>query len=225
MLRSLPGRSAALAFALSVMTIPAHAALITVPPITVTSLTHTVSGNGVLDAIVIPGPGYNSSGFTAAFGTGDVVRVLIQAPPGKMFVVRPGTSAYGGSFHAITYWQCASGGTSHFNPATVTFENLIGYAPTNTYALAVANDILVETWFDYTTPATFMFTAFRVDIPVDQPLPALPRTYSDVQSYASWAFGAGATSADPNYRAMEIIDISPTAVRSESWGSLKSRYR
>ena len=65
----------------------ADAAVFNVPPLTINTLTHVISPGGVQDCIFIPGLGYSSSGFSSGFATGDVVRVRIQAPTGKMFRV------------------------------------------------------------------------------------------------------------------------------------------
>src|SRR5438477_8675029 len=99
----------------------AHAMVFSVPPVTINTLTHQNLGGNVEDFIFIPGPGYTSSGFTSSFATGDVVRVRIQAPAGKMFRVHapPG----GTSMTFNVHWLCTGGSTSHFNSALVSFEN------------------------------------------------------------------------------------------------------
>ena len=202
----------------------ARAAVVNVPPVTITSLRHDFTGSWAQDVIDIPGPGYASSGFTAAFGTGDVVRVRIQAPPGKKFQVRAPVSPVG-AFHVNVYWPGVGGSFSHFNPATVTFENFRGIPPVLGYHLAAANEVLVEAWYDYTTRGNFEFTAFVVDIPVDQALARVSRTYGDVLSWATPGFGASATTMNPAYKPLEIVNDDTVPSASGSWGRIKSLYR
>jgi hypothetical protein len=202
----------------------ARAAVVEIPPVTITSLTHRVDGSGVRDDITIPGPGYTSSGFTARFGAGDVVRVRVQAPPGKMFRVHSGPPGATGDFDLSLYWLSQGGSTSHFPTPTVTFEGFLGTAPVNVYALAVANDVVVETWFQYVTRGDFQFTAFVVDIPIDIALAAQSRTYADVASFTNPAFSADASNVPATYPAMEIVDL-PTAAHASTWGRLKALYR
>ena len=203
---------------------PARAAVVNVPPVTVTSLRHDFSGGRAQDVIEIPGTGYTSSGFTAAFGTGDVVRVRVQAPPGKKFQVRcPTTST--GTFNVNVYWPCVGGSFSHFNPATVTFENFRGIPATLGYHLAAANEVLVEAWYDYVTHGNFEFTAFVVDIPVDQALARVSRTYGNVLSWASPGFGASATTTSATYKPLEIVNDDTVPAAPASWGRIKALYR
>lgn len=209
---------------------PSRAAVVIVPPVTITSLTHEFTGSSVQDVIDIPGPGYTSSGFTAAFGTGDVVRVRIQPPPGKKFQVRapvrePNAVAATGTFRVDVYWPCAGGGVSHFNPATVAFENFRGFYPALQYALAAANETLVEAWYDYVTTGDFEFTAFVVDIPVDQPLARVTRTFGDVLSWTSPAIGAGSPTTSASFKALEIVDDYTAPATPASWGRIKLLYR
>lgn len=215
---------AAAALALFVAIAPARAAVVNVPPVTVTSLRHEFSGSSARDAIDIPGPGYTSSGFTAAFGTGDVVRVRVQAPPGKKFQVRAPVSSPG-AFNVNVYWPCEGGSVSHFNPAVVTFENFRGIPPTLSYNLAAANEVLVEAWYDYVTHGNFEFTAFVVDIPVDQALARVSRTYGDVLSWSTPSIGASATTTNPAYKPMEIVNDDTVPSVTGSWGRIKSLYR
>ena len=218
-------RLAAAAAALTLFAFaPARAAVVHVPPLTITSLRHDFNGSWAQDVIDLPGPGYTASGFTAAFGTGDVVRVRIQAPPGKKFQVRAPISPTG-AFHVNVYWPCAGGSISYFNPAVVTFENFRGIPPTLGYHLAAANEVLVEAWYDYTTRGNFEFTAFLVDIPVDQPLARLSRTYGAPLSWASPSIGASATTSSPTYKPMEIVNDDTVPSAPSTWGRIKSLYR
>jgi hypothetical protein len=225
----------AAALALAAPPPPAGAAVVDVPPVTVTSLTHQFTGSSARDVIFIPGAGYTSSGFTAAFGTGDVVRVRIQAPTGKKFQLRapvrapaalaPLAAAATGSFNVNVYWPCGGGDISHFNPTEVTFENFRGIPPALTYSLAAANEVIVETWFDYVTNGDFEFTAFRVDITVDQPLARVPRVFADVGSWASPSFGASSPTTSATFKALEIVDDFTVPAAPASWGRIKSLYR
>ena len=231
--RHLAFAAAALAFAATQP--PARAARVEVPPVTVTSLTHEFTGSSARDYIAIPGPGYTSSGFTAAFGTGDVVRVRVQPPTGKKFQLRapvrePGAGALRvaaatGSFNVNVYWPCGSGGTSHFNPAEVTFENFRGIPPALTYSLAAVNESLVEAWFDYVTNGDFEFSAFVVDITVDQALVRAPRVFGDVGSWAWPSFGASSPTTSASVRPLEIVDDFTVASPTVTWGRIKSLYR
>ena len=225
--------AAALAF--SAPPAPASAAVVDVPPVTVTSLTHEFTGSSARDVVFIPGTGYTSSGFTAAFGTGDVVRVRIQPPTGKKFQLRapvrapsagaPLAATATGSFNVNVYWPCDGGGISHFNPAEVTFENFRGIPPALTYSLVAANELLVEAWFDYVTNGDFEFTAFRVDITVDQPLARVPRVFADVGSWASPSFGASSPTTSASFKPLEIVDDFTVPSSPASWGRIKSLYR
>ena len=214
----------AAALALMAALAPARAAVVNVPPVTITSLRHDFQGSWAQDVVDLPGPGYTSSGFTASFGTGDVVRVRIQPPPGKKFQVRCPPSSPG-TFRVNVYWPCVGGEISYFNPAVVTFENFRGIPLTLGYHLAAANEVIVEAWFDYTTHGNFEFTAFVVDIPVDQAMVRLSRTYGDVLSWATPSIGASANTTSPTYKPMEIVndDTVPSAV--STWGRIKSLYR
>lgn len=221
---------AAAALALAACAMPAPAAVVSVPPVTITSLAHEFSGGSVRDVVYIPGPGYTSSGFTAAYGTGDVVRVRIQPPPGKKFQVRapvrgPNAVAATGTFSVNVYWPCAGGGVSHFNPATAAFENFRGFYPAIQYQLAAANETLVEAWYDYATTGDFEFTAFVVDIPVDQPLARVPRTFGEVLSWASPSFGAGSPATSASFKALEIVDDFTAPAGVTTWGRIKSLFR
>ena len=219
--RRLASTTAALALLASFA--PAHAAVVDVPPVTITSLRHDFQGSWAQDVIDIPGPGYTSSGFAAAFGTGDVVRVRVQAPPGKKFQVRAPVSSTG-AFKVNVYWPCAGGSVSYFNPAVVTFENFRGIPPTLGYHLAAANDVLVEAWYDYVTHGNFEFTAFLVDIPVDQALARVSRTYGDVLSWATPSIGASANTTSPTYKPLEIVNDDTVPSATGSWGRIKSLY-
>lgn len=223
----------AAALALAAPPAPAGAAVVDVPPVTVHTLTHEFTGSSARDVIFIPGAGYTSSGFTAAFGTGDVVRVRIQPPAGKKFQLRapvraPGAGAAAagtGSFNVNVYWPCVAGSISHFNPAEVTFENFRGIPPAPTYSLAAANDVIVEAWFDYVTNGDFEFSAFVVDITVDQPLARVPRVFADVGSWASPSFGASSPTTSASFKALEIVDDFTVASTPATWGRIKSLYR
>ncbi len=223
------------ALALAATPPPAHAAVVDVPSVTITSLTHEFDGSTARDYIAIPGTGYTSSGFTAAFGTGDIVRVRVQPPPGKKFQLRapvrePGAgatraAASTGTFNVNVYWPCVGGGISHFNPAEVTFENFRGIPPTLTYSLAAANEVIVEAWFDYLTNGDFEFSAFVVDITVDQALASVQRPFGDVGSWAWRSVGASSPATSASFKALEIVDDFTVAAAPATWGRIKSLYR
>lgn len=221
--RTLRVASALATLALVAASAPARAAVINVPPVTITSLRHEFTGSSARDAIDIPGSGYTSSGFTATFGTGDVVRVRIQAPPGKKFQVRCPPSSTG-QFNVNVFWHCDGGGTSYFPEAVVTFENFRGIPPTLGYHLAAANEFLVEAWYDYTTHGNFEFTAFVVEIPVDQPLPRVSRTYEDVSSWSSPSIAGSAPATSASYKPLEIVNDDTVPSVSSTWGRLKALY-
>src|SRR6185436_15406313 len=100
--------------ALAAASRPAHAEVIELPPLIISQLTHQYvwdfeSGDSwVDDFVAIPGTGYTCGGFTAAFGTGDVVQVRIAPPPGKKFrLLAPGGSS---GFGVIIGWPLTGGG-------------------------------------------------------------------------------------------------------------------
>jgi hypothetical protein len=218
------------ALALAPLAPPARAAVVNMPPVTITNLTHQFFGTAARDVIFIPGTGYSGPGGTLTFGTGDIVRVRVEPPPGKKFLVRsraaippaPGSS---GNFSVNLHWAGAGGGLSQQNPWSVTFENFRGIPPVATYTLAFGSDVVVETWFDYDTFGDFEFTAFQVDITIDQPLARVPRVFGEVSSYASPSLGAATYTKDPTFKAMEIVVDGVVPSLPSSWGRIKSLIR
>jgi hypothetical protein len=216
------------ALALVVTAPPGVAATIDVPPITINQLRHWfVSGFGPRDGVVIPGTDYTSSGFTAAIGVGDVVRVRVQAPPGKKFRVRGPAAPATGFFHISVYWPGSNVGAPTSATYSTTFENFAGVSvsPTPNYALVVASNRSVEVWLTYATQGDFEFTAFRVDINVVQAPPAELRSFGDVISETSPSIDAGILDDSTDRVVMEIVDDAPVPSVSTSWGRIKLLYR
>jgi hypothetical protein len=199
-------------FALGFTSRPCMGALVTVPPVTITQIPVTFAG---ATGSLLPGPGYLSSGFTAAISAGDIVAVRFQAPPGKKFVVhKPATTQ--GFFSVGSYWQATADQISHTDPHTVTFWNFQGTPPTETYSYVAISDagLVVMANKMYSVSGDFEFTAFEIDITASPPLVAVPGTFSDVRS--NWA---------PSFDgSMEIVDMAVPA-KNISWGRLKSLYR
>jgi len=226
---------------------PSRAATIHVPPLIVTSLQHvsTVPGQPagfVRDAISIPettcgrgccywlteceGTGYTSHLFNATISAGDVVTVRIEAPAGKKFVVHApagGSSAY---FWASVYWHSGKADYGIVEPHTVTFENLAGTPPSETYSFVgtgTGHGIVMATE-DYVYTTAFEFTAFRVDIAVASQEASAPLTYKILGSWSDPSFGASGMAATDHAPIMEIADIATPAERT-SWGRIKTLYR
>ncbi len=206
---------------------PGAAATIGVPVVTVTQLTHVAGPGYVTDTITIPGPGYTSSGFVATVATGDVVTVHIAAPPGKKFVVHAPTSGAPASFMINMYWLGAGGTVSSEEPHTLTFENLVGTPPSQTYSLVALGDQrqIVEVWKDYVYTASFEFTGILVAITAARVLPPVSLAFNNVQSSSVPSFGAGGSTAGPLIPIMEIVDNSTSAAPRSSWGRIKALYR
>ena len=193
---------------------PGAAATIVVPSVTVTQLD--------LGFISIPGPGYTVSGFSAMISTGDVVKVRIQASPGKMFVVHTPSCDLGcdvpSDFYLCVYWNSAPTGTiSSEEPHTVTFENLQGPPPIQTWSLTTLGDDrqIVQVWKQYQFTTGFRFTAVDIDITAALPHAPVERSYSNFGAWQIPSFGA---------RDMEMVDIA-TPARPTSWGKIKALYR
>jgi hypothetical protein len=223
---------------------PSAAATVAVPPLVVSALQHQVSAEfpgRVTDGVSIPpttcgqgccywltaceGPGYSSNLFDAAISAGDVVTVRIQAPPGKKFVVHAPASgsAY---FWATAYWQSDVSCKGVTEPHTVTFENLVGTPPAETYSLVGTGTqhCIVQVWKSYVYTAAFEFTAFRVDMNIASTDPPVPYKYKNLGSWQDPAFGASGVTANPQAPIMEIVDL-PTPAERTSWGRLKILYR
>lgn len=217
--------------ALAATSRPARAELIETPPIVITQLTHQYiydfeSGDTwVQDFIAIPGTGYTCSGFTAAIGTGDVVRVRIVPPTGKKFRLR----AHGGitAFHVAFYWSVPSPGFSPpWDPFTFAFENPTGPPPTlQPYTQAYANEVWVFVDLGFLVLDDFEFTALRVDITADQALAKIPRTYGDLRGSGFPPIAAFQDTTNPNLSIFEIVDDTSVPSVTSSWGRLKSLYR
>jgi len=209
---------------------PAHAELIEAPPIVITQLTHAFiydSESGefrVQDFIAIPGTGYTCSGFTAAIGTGDVVRVRIVPPSGKKFRLR----ALGGisGFQVDIHWENPDGLFTHTNPFTVTFENATATAPAlQPFTLVWACAAVVQFVADFQVLNDVEFTALRVDITQHEALAKLPRTYADLGSDSIPSIAGFHDTMSPTFPAFEIIDDTAVPSATTSWGRLKSLYR
>jgi len=206
--KSLRNCSGSVLLASSVLAFGSFAAgqTVHVPPVVVDTLTHTHLFHSVpppagetitRDMVTFPctGGACNGPGFTATIGQGSTIVLRIEAPAGNKFVV---TRLAGGTqtFASNVHWQTNSGdSTSSTETPTITFENLTGTAPANTYALNVVTDhgetVLSENAFNVT--GDFSFTALRLEFTVTQPVSALTRTYNAVDSYSVPSFGTAHT--------------------------------
>ncbi len=175
----------------------------------------------ISDAVTFPsGPGtFSGPGFSATIGSGDTVVLRFEAPANNKFVVHQPAGASAVTFFVNAFWRTGSGDiTSPPNPTpTVTFENLTGIEPTNTYNNCDISDhgnaIIFERYYDST--GEFSFTALRVEFVVPPGLTSAMRTYGAVESFSSPSFGARATFADSpvDQPVMSIVSANspPTA--------------
>src|SRR2546427_13130681 len=74
---------AVLALAVALLPAPIRAETVNLSPLVITQLTH--SAEFVEDGILVPGTGYTWATSSVTYRSGDVVRVRIEAPAGKMF--------------------------------------------------------------------------------------------------------------------------------------------
>jgi hypothetical protein len=200
---------------------------IVVPTVTISQLTRTQDSDFYRDAVTIPGPGYSSSGFTAAVSTGDVVDIHFEAPPGKMFAMDAPAGVGIQYFFLNAYWQSNADAISFSAyPHTLTFENLQGTMPTQTRSLNAIGDHgnVVVVQDEFTVGGAFTFTGIEITITASQPLGPLSRSYGSVQSYSSPSWGASASLSALNPTLLEIVDIAVPTQRT-TWGRMKSQYR
>jgi hypothetical protein len=175
-----------------------------VPPVVVTSLSHSQVYSApsnqtvVRDGITMPsGPGtWTNSGFTASFGTGDTVFVRIEAPSGQQFNLTPAAGAMNAGFGFDLDWATGTNdSTSSFPAATVTFENFAGAAMTNTTSLSGVSNAgqLITVNLQYTLNGACSFTALQMSFPITETLARVARTYNAAQGLSSPALSATAT--------------------------------
>ncbi len=175
--------------------------VVSVPPVIVNTLSHQyfysqfVNQTVISDALTFPcnAGECNGPGFTASIGEGDFIIIRFEAPPGKRFVLlRASTGTQYFFFNAI--WQTDVGDTAPLvpQPASFTFENLLGSAPVNTVNRNYVgnNGQLIVTDNEFTFSTTVSFTAVQVKFAVSQNLMHLMRTYHAVSSTATPSFGS-----------------------------------
>ncbi len=217
-----------LAFALCLAARPSAAGTVVVPPVTISQLYHYTSSTYIDDGILMPGPGYSSSGwFLANVSPGDVVRIRIQAPAGKKFVVHVPAGFGKETFSFSLYWFTESGVNGDVDPHTVTFEGFHGTMPTETYSYVAIGDQAKAIWANkvYTVTGGFEFTAIQIELTASQLLIPWSRIFNEVQSSTAPAWSVSARTSGLDATLMEIVDANPVPTRATSWGKLKSLYR
>ena len=221
---------------------PCGASTVPVPPVQIEHLTHG-RGSGASttvmytqDYVFIPGADCsNVDPITLTYAGGDVIRIRIQAPAGKMFRVQAPATSGTEYFACQVYWWCTAGcsggGFTPYDAGSVTFENLHGVPPTASDILRItANAQVVGAGCEYTVSGAFDFTALVFDIQSQWTFPSAARSFGGVSSNFSPAFVASLNepigSANPDTAIMAIVDrAGPVATARTSWGRVKSLYR
>ncbi len=210
--------------------LPAPVSAFDVPPVTVTQLYHgfrtSFSTHYISDGVTYPGPGYTSSGFSAVFNYGDHFISLIEAPPGMEFLVHD-LAGTGVDLTFSTYWQSATTGSGNYtDPNTVTFENLVGTAPTETYSLvqSTLDGTNIQAWKSFTIHGDIAFTGVQVDQTLTAGFTGLSQTYGPVASYGP-LFVATVVTTGPDGTVMELANLGAVPTRATTWGRLKALYR
>lgn len=195
-----------------------------IPPVEIAELHHThlfnsYDNRGTLrDAVTFPsGPGsFSGPGFTAPISDGTEIRVRFEAPAGKQFVVYRHPDATSSYFFLNALWHTGlSDSGSYSSDGTVTFENLKGAAPTESWKqfMVSNNGQSIKTDCSFTVNGTFFFTAVEIIFTVSQPLAELARTYGAVNSYSAPSFGSTAIRYGgplTDRTVMSIVPIGPT---------------
>lgn len=179
-----------------------------VPAVTVTSLSHrfqeppewdpsltqTYIHDGVYFGTSSFGS-YESDGFTASIGTGEIIVVRIEAPSGYRFQVTRHRTAPFQSFRSDARWFTGvSDLLSHVAPLSLTFENLEGPAPQSTYIYGGLSNVgrAIVTTYHADVLEDFAFSAVEFWFTVSHAVDAVPQTYSSVASSSSLSFGVAA---------------------------------
>lgn len=192
---------------------------IDIPPVEISALDHTtyyesfIGVTYVRDTVTFPsGPGtFSGPGFSAAIGTGDTLIARFEAPAGQKFVITRHPDATSQLFFVNAYWSTGAGDSgSHFVTGAVTFENLVGTAPVNSYSqdgvFNTGQAIKVLERFDIVGDCEF--TAIEIEFSVSHTLAKEMRTYGTVYSTSSPSFGTTA------YRSGSLADQTVMAVMS-----------
>lgn len=176
----------------------AMAETINIPAVEIVELTHDHFNNSgqtiTRDAVTFPcvANACSGPGFTASIGTGDVLIARFEAPTGHRFVVtrQPGGNQF---LFFNARWRTGGGDVgSVASPTTITFEHLVGPAPSSNFTQSIVfdNGQAISTQADFLVHNDFSFTAIQVQISVNQSLPDLSRTYLAVQSSSVPSFGS-----------------------------------
>ncbi len=207
----------------------ASAVVINIPPVEISALEHQFftdfpfpGQNLIRDAVTFPcaPTACSGPGFTASIGTGDTVVARFEAPAGQKFVVTRHPSASLQSFIVRARWGTGvPDGGSNFVTGTVTFENLAGTPPVNTFSQDVLYDngeqIVVHEDFDVV--GDFEFTAVVVEFNVVHALPIIPRTYGSVFSASAPSFGSVAAGAGLSDQViMQLVVACPEDVNGDN---------
>lgn len=202
----------------------ATADIVVLPDITITSLGHAHSsdpffGNSTVDGVSIPsgyiGGTYTTNGFTGEAHGGDTITEQILAPAGQKFVVNfdPAYSSLG--LGISIYWQAGGDSSSTFVAPTITFQNLIGAAPTPTYSLAAVGDAGNVISYEYMADivGSLSFTGLTVSFPVLNSPPGGSRSFSigSNSDPSFYAYGSSADNFDSPILALEQPSAVPEA--------------
>jgi ligand-binding SRPBCC domain-containing protein len=197
-----------------------------IPPVEIISLYHNhyydsmLDYGSVSDTVTFPsGPGtFDGPGFTASIGGSDTIVARFEPPEDKKFVITPQPDAVSNTFYFNAAWQTGIGDMGSYYPAgTVTFENLSGSEPNQTFgSYMLTNDgqtVLIEGYFNLTSDCEF--TAVEIEFTLSQPTADTSRTYGTVYSYSSPSFGTFSSNnmGDgplDDQTVMAIVDIGPT---------------
>ena len=183
----------------------AFAETIQVPPVTITGIgigidTAPMSGQTVLrNAVTIPsGLGsYESESFSAAIGTGDTIVVTVRPKEGTRFLVfehpDPSSST---TLSFNLYWEAAGDSASHFVTPSITFDDLVGPAPTVDYTLASLSNngrrINASMTAVVNGDAAFTGITFTFEVPQANFVVREVRNYASVGSSSAPSLGVSA---------------------------------
>jgi hypothetical protein len=205
----------------------ASATTIVVPAVEVTSLGHRYipapTAPSVLreihDQVDFPcgsGPGTcSSAGFSAAISNGDTVEIRFEAPAGQQFHVFHQTDLILQRFQFHAFWFSVNDLASTFAPATVSFENLSGTAPTaslNQFFVSNAGGAVGGSWHGDVT-GDFTFTAVSAVFSVSNSPPGSLLAYGSVSSdvFPSFATSGAGPLSVPDRTLMQLEAIPEPA--------------
>lgn len=209
----------------------AGAETVSVPPVVISSLTHSFNGTTTTDGVLFPCTGDTCSGpgFEASIGQNDTIAIRFEAPAGKRFVVikQPGgTQEF--FFHARWHTGAGGGSPGMFQTNTATFENLTGTPPTSISSqhTVFSNGSPIQCNGVFTVNDTFTFTAITLEFTVVQSVPDILRAYGEVFAPFTPAFGSTRVTdgSAPDATLMVIEDVANIAVPPVVVSTLTHEY-